>query len=240
MGKVTNFRLCGDNTHTTRYCFVEYETEQQAEACRAMDGQTFEGHAIHVTPSRTAIETPGTGFAATGTPGPPGVPTTSIMIGGIPETAQALDIEILLGSCGSVKKVDFCPDSTGRKAAVVEMGDSEAVNKALLLNETMSPDGSYKITVVRNRNPIVQAAAAGGLPNNMAYAEALRQQQENYLTARASGFKSRRRRRRSSSSDSSDKKKRRKEKKERKDRDETDKDRDRDRSDRDRRRRRDE
>jgi RNA recognition motif-containing protein len=157
-GHINTHRLCGDDSHPTRFAFFEFSTREAAVAALSMNGTSLGRFSIKVSPSRTAIQ-PGTGPTSKAinynTPHYQDQIARTVYVGGVDVNVTEDDLqEFFQEACGPVVKVALAGDSDhASRFAFIEFADGDARNKALSKSGTILASKTIRISA--SRTPIL-------------------------------------------------------------------------------------
>ncbi|KAL9649176.1 hypothetical protein ABK040_004197 [Willaertia magna] len=163
-GRITNYRVCGDTQHPTRFAFFEFEQKESALAAISLSGQFLGRYALRILSSRTPIQpTPGAsgnGATYSFTPAHHDQIGRTVYVGNVDVSLTEDDLkEFFDANCGPVTKVVLAGDVIhSARFAFVEFLHLESRNKALECSGTLL--GNRNIRINPSRTPILGGGKA--------------------------------------------------------------------------------
>lgn len=158
-GHITNHKICGDDSHPTRFAFVEFSTKEAVLEAIRMNGTSLGRYSIKVSRSRAPIQ-PGIASASSkninyNTPHYQDQIARTVYVGSVDVSVTEDDLqEFFQQACGSVVKVALAGDSDhSARFAFVEFATPDSRNKALTLSGTKLADKAIRVNA--SRTPIL-------------------------------------------------------------------------------------
>lgn len=231
-GAIRQIKLCGDQSQTTRYCFIEFDTLEGANNCKGLAGTSLGNYQFKCSDSKVTLSKP---IPVTGDGAASAQQSRTVHIANLDRAITENDLRAYFEQCGTVCHVYIVAGETHQpvRYGFVEFIDIGSVPKAFALSGAVI--GQYGIRVSQAKGVITSGATKAsatlpGLPApntaqqeamNAAYAAALQAENlkyQQYIARKQIGGgddsddsrKRKRRRRRRSRSSSSDRGRRRK------------------------------
>jgi len=166
-GMIKQIKLCGDQTQSTRYCFIEFDSLDGATKCKALAGSLLGNYQFKCSDSKVTLSKPLSQLMPTSDANPQ--QSRTVHVANLDRAITENDLRAFFEQCGSVSHTYIVAGESHQpvRYGFVEFFDASCTAKAFGLSGAVL--GQYGIRVSQAKGVITASSnKAATLPGNPA------------------------------------------------------------------------